>query len=154
MNFAEHGLGSSYLGLSEKQVEEKMFRDASFANIIDGHNDYQAAPVSTKMAGFEHFKNEMENNQRPDSGYTILTRRPHSVNIEVSELLDKTHSNNGQPIWSTGNHLNVPGMNLIEPRQQSPTGRASPMLHRARSPVTEKDHQLPPVGEAKERQIF
>jgi hypothetical protein len=114
----------------------------------------QAPPVATKIKIANIPENEYLyglQSPRSESGESALTAR--SI-ISVSDLL--TTDTKNMPLGTdftpraTGKCLQVARFRE-EFRQPSPSGSASPMLHRACTPVTEIENDLPPVGEARYR---
>lgn len=136
-------------------MEEFLFRDESFTSLKGGFLNYHAPPVATKIMSSQLPQNDYFNSaSSPTPQAAGLTSRPQNMSIRVSDLLSsREHSMSSRdttpsPQSNDRSMLVSPASSRIQARLSSPTRLASPMLHRACTPVTEIEDRMTPIGES------
>jgi hypothetical protein len=150
-------LGTRYVGCSKGNVEDFLFRDVSFTSMRGGYMDQPAPPMTTKIQISDLPQNEYYvglPTARSLCHEQQLSSRSQISNVKVADFLNtetKTETNGGDLTPSpAGKRLQVSRLtDRLGPGQSSPTCSASPMLHRACTPVTEIENSLPPVGQTR-----
>ena len=122
-----------------------------------GYIDKQAPPVATKIQISDLPQNEYYigvTTARSVCAEQYLSPRTHISTVKVADFLNTETKEDTKDVLQmpspSARRLQVTRFrDTLEPRRSSPTGSASQMIHRACTPVTEIENNLPPVGQSR-----